>query len=131
MTDVRPQKRIRSTDASSANISDAADSDNNIIMAVPPAHEREHRVVITLAINPIPPNERLNSNNLTRQGTFEDVSWETWRLQTEDEKKAEWSKDTEEMREERNTYRIQKAADQMDRAQRKKDLARQRWMRTI
>ena len=49
-----------------------------------------------------------------RQGTFEDVSWETRRLQTEDEKKAEWSKDAEEMREEREAIRIQEAADQMD-----------------
>ena len=42
------------------------------------------------------------------------MSWETRRLQTEDEKKAEWSKDAEEMREEREAIRIQEAADQMD-----------------
>jgi hypothetical protein len=98
-------------------------------MAVPPARERGRRVVITLAINLTPPNERLNGNNSTRQGTFEDVSWETRRLQTEDEKKAEWSKDAEEMREEREAVRIQEAADQMDRVQRKKDLARERQRR--
>ena len=87
MTDARPPKRIRSTDAHSVNIPDAADSDNDI---------------------------KLISNNLTRQGTFKDMSWETRRLQTEDEKKAEWSKDAEEMREEREAIRIQEAADQMD-----------------
>ena len=132
MTDIRPQKRIRSADASNANISDAADSDDNIVMAAPlqpPAHKRGRRIVIALAINPTPPTERLNSNNLTRQGTFEDMSWQTRRLQTDDEKKAEWSKDAEEMQEEREADRIHEAADRMDRAQRKKDLARERQRR--
>ena len=57
------------------------------------------------------------------------MSWQTQRLQTDDEKRAEWSKDAKEMREEREADQIQEVADQMDRAQWKKDLVweHQRW----
>lgn len=64
-------------------------------MAVPLVCKRGHCIVIMLVIDLTPPNEKLNGNNSMRQGTFENVSWETWRLQTEKEKKSEWSKDTE------------------------------------
>jgi hypothetical protein len=76
-----------------------------------------------LVANPTLPTERLNGNNAIRQGSFEDVNWQTQRLVTEDEKRAEWSKDTKEMQEERKADEIQKLADQMERLQHKKDLA--------
>ena len=49
-------------------MSDAAVSDDNIVMAVPlwpPAHER-HCVVIMWAINPTPSTEQLNGNNFMK-----------------------------------------------------------------
>ena len=105
-----------------------SDSDDDVIMdAPPPAHKRG--IIIELVANPTLPTERLNGNNATRQGTFEDVNWETRRLETEDEKRAEWRKATKEMQEERKADQIQKLADQMERSQRKKDLARERQRR--
>ena len=48
------------------------------------------------------------------------MSWQTQRLQTDDEKRAEWSKDTKEMQEEREADQIQEVADWIDIAQWKK-----------
>ena len=87
--------------------------DDDVVMDVPPlAHKRG--VIIELVTNTTLPTERLNENNAMRQGSFEDVNWETQRLQVEDEKRTEWSKDTKEMREERQADQIQKLADQME-----------------
>ena len=80
--------------------------------APPPARKRG--VIIELVTNLTLPTERLNGNNVTRQGSFEDVNWETWKLQTEDEKRAKWSKDMKEMQEERKVDQIQKLADEME-----------------
>ena len=72
------------------------DSDDDVVMdALPPARKRG--VIIKLVTNPTLPTERLNGNNAMRQGSFEDINWETQRLEMEDEKMAEWSKDTKEM----------------------------------
>jgi len=102
-----------------------SDLDDDVVMdALPPAHKRG--VIIKLVVNPTLPTERLNGNNATRQGSFEDINWETRRLETEDEKTAEWSKDTKEMQEERKADQIQELADQIERLQRKKDLTRER-----
>jgi len=82
-----------------------SDSDDDVVMdALPPARKRG--IIIELVMNPTLPTERLNGNNATRQGRFEDINWETRRLETEDEKMAEWSKDTKEMREERKQNRF-------------------------
>jgi len=93
-------------------------------MDTPPlAHKRG--VIIKLVTNPTLSTERLNGNNTTRQGSFEDVNWETQRLETEDEKRVEWSKDTKKMQEERKADEIQKLADQTKRWQHQKDLAQE------
>jgi hypothetical protein len=109
------------------NVTSESDSDDDVIMEAPLACKRG--VIIDLVANPTLPTERLNGNNATRQGSFEDVNWQTRRLETEDEKRAEWSKDTKEMREERKADEIQKLADQMERLQHKKDLAWERQRR--
>ena len=73
-----------------------SDSDDDVVMDVLPL-ARKRGVIIELVANPTLPTERLNGNNAMRQGRFEDINWETQRLETEDEKMAEWSKDTKEM----------------------------------
>jgi hypothetical protein len=72
-----------------------SDSDDVVMDALPPACKRG--TIIKLVMNPTLPTERLNGNNVMRQGSFEDINWKTWKLETEDEKMAEWSKDTKEM----------------------------------
>ena len=104
-----------------------SDLDDVVMDALPPARKRG--IIIELVANPTLPTVRLNGNNAMRQGSFEDINWETRRLETEDEKMAEWSKDTKEMREERKAEQIQELADQIERSQRKKDLTRERQRR--
>ena len=126
-TEARPQKHVRSKDVSTTkalSVTSEGEDDDIVMDTLPPARKRG--VIIKLVANPTLPTERLNGNNTTRQGSFEDVNWETQRLKTEDEKRAEWSKDTKKMQEERKADEIQKLADQTERLQRKKDLARER-----
>ena len=86
VTEACPQKCARSKDVSTTKVSSAiSDSDDDVIMdAPPPANKRG--IIIELVTNLTQPTEWLNRNNATRQGTFEDVNWETRRLETEDEK---------------------------------------------
>jgi hypothetical protein len=129
-TEVHPQKRVRSKDVSTtkaSSITSESEEDDVVMDTPPPARKRG--VIIELVANPTLPTKRLNGNNTTRQGSFEDVNWETRRLETEDEKRAEWSKDTKKMQEERKADEIQKLTDQTERLQCQKDLARERQRR--
>lgn len=119
MTEVQPQKCVKSKDISTpktlSTISDAmeSDSDDAIMDVLPPACKRG--VTIELFANMTLPTERLDGNNATRQESFEDINWQTWSLETEAEKRAEWSKDTKEMQEERKAIQIQNLVDQIER----------------
>jgi hypothetical protein len=81
------------------------------------------RVFITLASSPRPHTQRLSSASSTKQASFEDLGWKTWKLETEDEKRSQWKKDAKEMQEEQNNDRMQGIAKEMDRKQQTKDLA--------
>jgi hypothetical protein len=80
-------------------------------------------VFITLASSPRPHTQKLSSASSTKQASFEDLGWKTWKLEIEDEKWSQWKKDAKEMREERDNDRMQGIAEQMDRKQQNKDLA--------
>jgi hypothetical protein len=39
----------------------------------------------------------LSSASSTKQASFEDLGWKTWKLETEDKKQSQWKKDAKEM----------------------------------
>jgi hypothetical protein len=55
------------------------------------------RVFITLASSPRPHTQKLSSASSTKQASFEDLGWKTWKLETEDKKQSQWKKDAKEM----------------------------------